>query len=170
MAFLRRFKFQLGLRFGLNNAPGLHQRPTSSHKVLTRSHLCFGNAQIPLRFPSSSHQVLIRFRPGSHQVSTRFPPCSHQGGRGREDRERDGGRGGRKGGGREVDLVNIFLIPSYTFIYFHIPLYTFVYLQILLYTHTPIYFKISNTWKMRANKKHENNLNSGPRASPRVRI
>ena len=64
--------------------------------------------------------------------------------------------------------VHIFL---YTFIYLHIPPYTFIHLQIALYTFIyPTCIKILNTRKMRANIKHENDHNSGPRASPRVRI
>ena len=65
---------------------------------------------------------------------------------------------------------NVEKVSSYTLIYFHIPLYTFIYLQIALYTFIYLtYIKILNIRKMRANIKHKNGHNSGPRA-PRVRI
>ena len=73
---------------------------------------------------------------------------------------------------------DISYIPSCIFIYLHIPSYTFIYLHIppntlkSLYipSYTPIYLKIFNISKMRANIKNKNDHYSGPRASPRVRI
>ena len=55
-------------------------------------------------------------------------------------------------------------IPSYTFIYLQIPSYT------LIPPHTNIYLQILNISKMRANMKHKNGHNSGPRACPRVQF
>ena len=52
--------------------------------------------------------------------------------------------------------------------YLHILSYTPNTLYIPLYT--PIYFKISNIRKMRPDIIPQNGHNSGPRASPRVRI
>ena len=65
-------------------------------------------------------------------------------------------------------LFDVFHAPLYTFIYPDIPLYIFKYVQIPLYT--SIYFKISTMKKMRINVRHQNNHNSGSRASPRARI
>ena len=59
-------------------------------------------------------------------------------------------------------------IPPYTFIYLHVPSYTFKCFHIPSYT--SIYFKISNIRTLRADMKHKNGHNSGPRAFPRVRI
>ena len=61
-----------------------------------------------------------------------------------------------------------FQMPAYTIMYLYLPPYTFAYLYISPYT--PIYLKISNIQKMRTNLQHKNGHNSGPRASPRLRI
>ena len=67
---------------------------------------------------------------------------------------------------------------SYIFIYLYIPPYTFIYIYITPYTskylyipsYTLIYIKISNIRKRRTDVKHKNDHNSGPRASPRLKI
>ena len=80
-------------------------------------------------------------------------------------REREGARGRERG---ETEFSEY--IPVY-FIYLHIPAYTFKYLQILyIPSYTLIYFKISQILNLRADMKHKNDHNSGPRAFPKVRI
>ena len=98
------------------------------------------------------------------------------------------GRRGEGKRGRVQDFYDISYIPSCTFIHLHIPLYTLIYIHILSYTskypqilpnttkyiclpsYTPIYFKTYNIRKMKADIRHKNCHNSGPRASPMVRI
>ena len=103
-----------------------------------------------------------------------------------ERREEEGEKGGLRGERRKGDkgeggerricpIYFIYLhIPSYTFKYLHLPLYTFIYLiypQISPCTFIfPLYFKIFNIRKMRADVKHTNGYNSSPRTSPRERI
>ena len=71
--------------------------------------------------------------------------------------------------GESVQIYAIYLcILLYTFTYLDIPSHTPKYLFIPLCT--PIYFKISNITQMRADIRPKNGHNSGPSASPRLRI
>ena len=68
-------------------------------------------------------------------------------------------------GGEDEDLFNMYL---------HISLSIFIYPLIISssaeYLHILIYLKILNIKNMTANMKPKNGHNSGPRASPRIRI
>ena len=95
----------------------------------------------------------------------------HRGRREAGQSERRPGEMVEEGWEERWDLSDIFNIPytlSYTFICLYMSSNALKYLYIPSYT--LIYFKISNIRKMRINIRHTNGHNSGPRASPRVRI
>ena len=69
---------------------------------------------------------------------------------------------------KKLKKDNVEKVGSYMLIYLHVLLYTSKKLYIPSYT--PTYIKILNIIKMRANLKHKNGQNSGPRASPTVQI
>ena len=90
---------------------------------------------------------------------------------------RTGGESGERQRRERQERGEIVRCILYTFIYFHIPLYIFIYLHIPSHTskypkylyiplYNRIYLKISNIRKMRANIRHTNGNNSGPRAFP----